>query len=89
MKVYNVIYERYYDNFSSGGSFQKGNWLYLQKENAVKKVAEIKPIIHEEFKEDIDCGIFVDTPEEYIIKEDSSMCYWGEGVYIVETETED
>ncbi len=33
MKLYQVIYERYYDDFGSGGKSIKGNWLYQSDNN--------------------------------------------------------
>lgn len=95
MKLYQVIYERYYDDFSKGGKFIEGNWLYQSEENAIKKIAEIKPKIYEKFKEELkDEELLkhvevIDTPGHYTIRENSSMCYWGENVYITEKETDD
>jgi hypothetical protein len=92
MKLYQVNYVGYYDDFGGGGEYTKGSWLYQSKENAIKKIAEIKPEIYEEFKEtleDLEQVEFVDTPECYTIREDGGMCYWGSSVYIEEIETED
>ena len=95
MKLYKVIYEEYYDDFSTGGEFIKGSWLYKSKENAIKKVAKIKPEIYEDYKEEaekleaIGNIVKIDTPEHYAIKEKGGMCYWGSSVYVSEVETED
>ena len=93
MKLYQVTYEEYYDDFSCGGTNINGSWLYQSKENAIKKVAEIKPEIYEEFKvqaEELEYVKTIDTLEEYAIREKSSIgCSWGSSVYITEIETED
>lgn len=95
MKLYQVIYQRYYDDFSNGGKSIKGNWLYQSEENAIKKIAEIKPKIYEKFKEELKDEEFfkyvevIDTQCNYTIRENNSMCYWGESVYITEKETDD
>ena len=95
MKLYQVIYERYYDDFGSGGKSIKGNWLYQSEENAIKKIVEIKSKIYERFKEELkDEELLkhvevIDTPNYYTIRDNSNMCYWGESVYITEKETDD
>lgn len=95
MKLYQVTHKGYYDDFSAGGEFIKGSWLYQSEKNAIKKIAEIKPEIYEKFKEELKDEEFlkhvevIDTPDYYTIREDGDMCYWGESVYITEKETDD
>lgn len=110
MKLYKVINEEYYDDFSDGGVFVKEEKLYVNKANALKKLEEIKEKIksNEEYSEilkkiirynkrneydelqhpDYDI-ILLDCEDAFAIKDDSSMCYWGEGVFIMEITTED
>lgn len=92
MKLYQVNYVGYYDDFGGGGKYTQGSWLYQSRENAIKKVAEIKPKIYEEFKEELEDLEYVeaiDEPECYTIREKSVVCYWGSSAYISEIETED
>lgn len=89
MKFYQVIYKGYYDDCSSGGECIEGSWFFLSQENAKDKVAEIKPLIYEKYKDMIADGEEIDTPECYAIREDGSACYWGSMVSITEVETVD
>ena len=90
MKIYEVNYVSYYDDFGSGGVSTLGKWIYQKKENAITKIAEIKPEIYEKFKDKLDRLELLDKPEKYTIAEDKD--YGGDigrSVFIEEIETED
>ena len=90
MKIYEVNYVSYYDDFGSGGVSTLVKWIYQKKENAIAKIAEIKPEIYEKFKDKLDRLELLDKPEKYAIAEDKDYGgYIGRSVFIAEIETED
>ena len=95
MKIYTVILETYYDDFSSGGTYELAKLNFTSKEEADKYFDGMKEIVRE--REAPTLGRYGSSPEEHLVEtdgyygvcDDSSMCYWGSAVRIEESETQD
>ena len=96
MKIYTVILESYYDDFSEGGVYELASPIFTSKDEAETYFEGMKEIVREmEAKHLERLARYGFTLEDKLTETDGYYCignrgaYWGSCVRIEESETQD